>query len=146
MEIFGKKIDGAFIIIAVLVIAGVTWGIVSMVLGMMSKGSEMIAAQAGVLDNYQYQAYDNKYVSGDTVVAAIKLIQTPAPNKLKILVKTMGDMAGASYGFDNASANYKPYLVTDPSSVDFINPTATFQGTLVKTNGVINEIDFTQQM
>lgn len=88
MEIFGKKIDGVMILIAILVIAGVSWGLVSVVNAMLAKGNNAVAAQQAILDKAQFEIYNNKLVSGDTVINAIHNASIADPQKIKIVVAT----------------------------------------------------------
>lgn len=88
MEIFGKKIDGVMILIAILVIAGVSWGLVSVVNAMLAKGNNAVSAQQALLDRAQFEIYNNKLVSGDTVINAIHNAKAADPQRLKIVVST----------------------------------------------------------
>lgn len=145
MEFLGKKIDGGLIFLLIMVLATLVIGIGSYAIGMISQGTGMIATQQNQINAYQYSIYDNELVSGDTVITAIKNAEIPNPVKLSINVETK-DGGDADYGYDDESdTTYSGYNVTDPADKDFINPTGSFKGELVKKNGVVVGVNFDQQ-
>lgn len=121
MEIFGKKIDGTMILIAILVIAGMSWGLVSVVTGMLAKGNSAVSAQVALLDKAQFEIYNNKLVSGDTVTNAIHNMKTGDPQKIKIVVATNKNgttYSPAVYGWTTRS--------NSATALSSINDTARF--------------------
>ncbi len=116
MEIFGKKIDGVLIIIGILVLAGIGWWFVTSSINIMAKGQNSVSAQQGLLDNAFFEVFNNKIVSGDTVINCIHGLNGGDPQKVKVLVgtnKTGNETYSmAYYGWinssrgDNYSASY----------------------------------------
>ncbi len=83
-----------------------------------------------------YSAFDNQSVSGGDVISAIN---TKATTDLTIIVITNSDTVGITY----SSATYN---ISDTSSIDYIEPNATFHSVIGKTyNGTVTTITFTQQ-
>jgi hypothetical protein len=95
MEIFGKKIDGVMIFVAILVIAGLTWGLVTVVNNLFAKGSSAVSSQSAMLDSAQYEAYNNKLVSGDTVINLIRSEKNIDSTKIRIVV--LSNKSGTNY-------------------------------------------------
>lgn len=144
MEIFGKKIDGTMILIAVLVIAGISWGLVSVVTGMMTKGNNAVSAQQAVLDKAQYELYNAKVIKGDMVTDCIKKSEKMFPNRVVVNVTTGGGTTN-QYGW-TSSSTYTPYIQTDPLNNSYINPVESFTASLtINSNDVVTAITFVQQ-
>lgn len=143
MEIFGKKIDGVMILIAVLVIAGVSWGMVSVVNGMMAKGNNAISAQQSVLDKAQYEIYNATLVKGSQVLDCIKKSEKMFPNKVIIDVyNAYGDIV--QYGWIGPDS-YNSYYNNNPLSDYYINPTQSYWANInVNSNDVVTSIEFYQ--
>lgn len=143
MEKFEELSGGVLILIfiALLLLIG------GIVLSIGSKVQTTVGNTNKILDNYTYMSYDNKYVSGDAAIAAVKLAETPNPTKLQITVITGTTIdTTTQYGYQNdADTSYSGYNITDPSNLAYINAAATFKSSLQKSNNVVTGITFTEQ-
>ncbi|WP_202707671.1 hypothetical protein [Sporosalibacterium faouarense] len=141
----GAKVDKGVGLLVTLAITGVVLIIVGIILNMLFDGQSKLGSYAKTIDSYDYIGYDDKYVSGDSVISAIKNAKNPSPNKLTVTVTTLAG-SSTSYGYDDeADTTYAGYSESDPGDTDFINPNGTFKASLVKNNDVVTGIRFQQE-
>ncbi|MEG2609102.1 MAG: hypothetical protein RSA91_00340 [Bacilli bacterium] len=129
--------EGSDIVIALLII-GVIVFLVGIGTGMLKEaGPKMTDMQARVSDS-QYSEFDNRGNIGGT--QAINAIRQYASNNFTVTIKTNANSAGKSYNSPGA------YIVTDISDPNYIEPTASFRGQLLKSsNKTVNGIILIQE-
>ena len=85
----------------------------------------------------KFQNYDNTVVSGSQVIGGIRLYGDQGT--LSVIVTTLGGTA-QTYTATNR------YSQTDPSNINYINPTGNYKATLtINANKIVTAINFVQQ-
>lgn len=102
-----------------------------------SKSEQDMAGMANALSQTKFQSYDNTVVTGSQAIGAIRLYGDQGT--LNIVVTTLGGTA-QTYNTTNK------YTITDPTNVNYINPTGNFKATLtINANKIVTAINFVQQ-
>lgn len=147
MEILGKKIDSGLVMAVVFAAAAVLFLLFNLFNFFVEKGNNSINGQSALLEKSNYELYNNKIVSGDTVIDCIRKAESVLPGKLTVSVTTKDSKNSdlvTKYGYVNGT--YKDYAEVDKLSDDYINPYKSFLANVKKNNnGVFSEIDFVEQ-
>jgi hypothetical protein len=102
-----------------------------------TKSEQDMVGISNALSMTKFQSYDNTVVSGSQVIGATRLYSDQGT--LNVVVTTLGGTA-QTY---NAITRY---ALTDPTNVNYINPTGNFKSTLtINSNKVVISINFIQQ-
>lgn len=102
-----------------------------------TKAEQDMVGISNSLSMSKFQNYDNTVVSGSQAIGATRLYSDQGT--LNVIVTTLGG-AAQTYTATNQ------YTLTDPSNVNYINPTGNFKATLtINSNKIVTAINFVQQ-
>jgi len=136
-----KIIIFAATIVVVCVMVALGFKIVNEGKASITNGTSQYNDMAAEYSDVKLASYDNSDVLGSEVRNVI-LKQIEKKTSVTITVKTLAG-AGVTY---NATPGATPTPPLTATSVEYINPTASFTGKLTKNaNGVITNVTFTQK-
>lgn len=102
-----------------------------------TKAEQDMVGISNALSMTKFQNYDSTVVSGSQVIGATRLYADQGT--LSVIVTTLGGTA-QTYTAVNK------YILTDPTNINYINPTGNFKSTLtINANKVVVSINFVQQ-
>ena len=102
-----------------------------------SKSEQDLAGISNALSQTKFESYNNTLVTGSQAIGAIRFYADEGT--LNIIVTTLGGTA-QTYTTTNK------YILTDPTNVNYINPTGNFKASLtINANKIVSAISFVQQ-
>lgn len=108
-----------------------------------NSGTSQYASMMSDYENLDITMYDGLEIPGKELSLFIEKFKDET---LKIIVYTTGNLKAAEGSVKGKSYDYEDRsAVIDKSSVDYINPSATFTGkAITNENGIVHIIEFTQ--